>query len=151
MPKDRGFAYGGYGSQRTNPYGGSYGSSYGSGSSYGGGSSYGSSGSRQSSTRSSFGYSGGDDLGYSKSYGSSGKGTFAGTFNSAKANTKPVQTNNTDTDKFHSGVKVLHKKFGEGVIVETKQNGDDKVAVIAFKGIGIKTLVVRLAPIEVIE
>ena len=48
-------------------------------------------------------------------------------------------------------MKVLHKKFGEGTIVEIKQNGDDTIGAIAFKGVGIKQLVLRLAPLEIID
>ena len=47
--------------------------------------------------------------------------------------------------------KVLHKKFGEGTIVAIKNNGGEEIGDIAFKGIGIKSLVLKLAPIELIE
>ena len=52
---------------------------------------------------------------------------------------------------YTAGAKVLHKKFGEGIIVARKLNGDDVVIDVAFKGVGIKSLVVRYAPIEVIK
>lgn len=54
-------------------------------------------------------------------------------------------------DDYKAGTKVIHKKFGEGIIVARKQNGDDVVIDVAFKGIGVKSLVVRYAPIEVVK
>ena len=44
-----------------------------------------------------------------------------------------------------------HKKFGDGIIVGRKKSGDDVVVDVAFKGIGVKSLVVRFAPLEVIK
>lgn len=103
--------------------------------------------------RSSYGYSGGEDS-YSPSYGGISKGAFATSFknNSSYSSQAKVQkSENKDVGKFRTGTKVLHKKFGEGMIVELRKNGDDTVGMVAFKGVGIKALVLRLAPIEVIE
>jgi len=51
---------------------------------------------------------------------------------------------NTISDKdFNVGDKITHTKYGEGVIVSI--NGD--VGKIAFKGVGIKELMLNLAPI----
>ena len=82
-------------------------------------------------------------------FASSYKNNFTNSFNSAKK--AQASAPNKNTDKFHTGVKVMHKKFGEGTIIELKPNGDDTIGVIAFKGVGIKQLVLRFAPIEVIE
>jgi len=46
---------------------------------------------------------------------------------------------------------VRHRKFGDGVIIATKNNNGEVVADVAFKNVGIKSLVLRLAPIEVID
>ena len=143
LVKDRGFGFGGYGN--------TYSRGYGNGGGY-------QQKQNEGRERSAFGYSGSEDSSYSPSFGGIGKGGFASSFKSASkssygSNTnsaKPVQKT-ADTSKFRSGTKVLHKKFGEGTIIETKYSGDDQIAVIAFKGVGIKNLVVRLAPIEVIE
>ena len=54
---------------------------------------------------------------------------------------------NTNTSKFAKGQKVRHKVFGDGVIILMK--GD--MADVAFKGVGIKTLSLKFAPLEVIE
>ena len=148
IPKDRGFgnyyggygnSYGGYGYQQKTQY-----ESYGKPS-------------QESSRRSSFGYSGSDEPSSSPSFGGLSKGAFANSyksnFSSSFNSTKKSQSSApaVNTSKFHTGVKVMHKKFGEGTIIELKPNGDDTIGVIAFKGVGIKQLVLRLAPIEVIE
>ncbi|MBR2384724.1 MAG: ATP-binding domain-containing protein, partial [Clostridia bacterium] len=149
VPRDRGFGnyyQSGYSNQYSDGYGYRQNSQYGY-----------QKPTQESERRSSFGYSGSEELSYSPSFGGVGKGTFASSFksnfaNSYSANKKAQQsTPNKNTDKFHTGVKVKHKKFGEGTIIELKPNGDDTIGVIAFKGVGIKQLVLRLAPIEVIE
>lgn len=60
---------------------------------------------------------------------------------------------NTSTDKdismYSVGQKVLHTKYGVGEIVDLVDNG--KCAEIKFDGFGVKTLVLEIAPIEIIE
>lgn len=86
------------------------------------------------------------NVNYSKNYGFSGN--FATYYiNASKKNERPADK---DISKFRVGTKVLHKKFGEGTIISVKGNGEDVIGDIAFNGIGIKSLVLRLAPIEVI-
>ena len=48
-------------------------------------------------------------------------------------------------------MKIKHVKFGEGTIISVKGSGKNTVIDVAFKGVGIKSLVAALAPIEVIE
>ena len=87
----------------------------------------------------------------SPSYGAYKK-SFANSYMQNRS--KPAATvNNTvgSGDDYKAGTKVIHKKFGEGIIVARKQNGDDVVIDVAFKGIGVKSLVVRYAPIEVVK
>ena len=143
MRKDR-YGYG-------NLYGESYGNQSGYGNSYSGYQR-----TAQTERRSSYGYSGSDDFAPSQSFGGVAKGSFANSYKSTFANsfnsTRNVQQNkNSNTDKYRTGVKVLHKKFGEGTIIEIKSSGDDQIGVIAFKGVGIKNLVLRLAPLEIVE
>ncbi len=137
--------YGGYGNGYGSGYGNSYGNKYSengykreyrnSKSSYGGG----------------YGYSSGDnDFGTSKSYGSFKTNSYAKSY-SASSNKPTEKVNSGDLGKFKAGVTVRHKKFGDGVIISTKNNGGEIVADVAFKGVGIKSLVLRLAPIEVVE
>ena len=123
-------------------YGGSYGGGYsrgGSRSDYGSKGGYGSSG-------------GGDDFSPSQSYGSYKKG-YANAYlkQRAQAAATPKTTVTGSGDEFATGAKVRHKKFGDGIIVGRKKSGDDVVVDVAFKGIGVKSLVVRFAPLEVIK
>ncbi|MDR1906251.1 MAG: UvrD-helicase domain-containing protein [Clostridiales bacterium] len=55
-----------------------------------------------------------------------------------------------DLSKYKPGVKVFHKKFGEGTIVSVTGVGGDMSASIAFAGLGIKKFNVSLAPIKII-
>jgi len=87
----------------------------------------------------------------SPSYGAYKK-SFANSYMQNRS--KPAATVNNAVgsgDDYKAGTKVIHKKFGEGIIVARKQNGDDVVIDVAFKGIGVKSLVVRYAPIEVVK
>ena len=57
-------------------------------------------------------------------------------------------------DKFAEytvGRKVKHAKFGEGTIVAVKNAGGGKIVDVAFKGIGVKSLSVQYAPMELIK
>ena len=48
-----------------------------------------------------------------------------------------------------AGVKVTHKKFGIGTIIAVKDGG--AVIDVAFAGVGIKSLAVEYAPIEIVK
>jgi DNA helicase-2/ATP-dependent DNA helicase PcrA len=63
-----------------------------------------------------------------------------------------VQPNKTgvSTSKYKSGVKVKHVKFGEGTVITTKGEGDNLIVDVAFKGVGIKSLSAKFAPMEII-
>ncbi|MBQ7642699.1 MAG: UvrD-helicase domain-containing protein [Clostridia bacterium] len=96
--------------------------------------------------------------GYKNTYGYSGvAGTkkddsafgFAGSFSGARQS--PLPSAGVDLTKIKSGTKIKHKKFGEGTVIALKQSGADVVGDVAFKGIGIKSLVLKLAPIEIVE
>lgn len=109
-------------------------------------SSYGDSSERASANDSSAG-----DVAYSRSYDSYKKGYADSYMKNRNVSSAMRQTAQGATDDYKAGAKVLHKKFGEGIIVARKLNGDDVVIDVAFKGVGIKSLVVRYAPIEVIK
>jgi DNA helicase-2/ATP-dependent DNA helicase PcrA len=50
------------------------------------------------------------------------------------------------------GDRVLHAKFGEGVVVSCVPAGDDQEVTVAFKGgAGIKRLLLSLAPLEKVQ
>lgn len=94
------------------------------------------------------GYSSEESL--SASYGAYKK-SFANSYMQNRKAAAPAQKAVGSGDDYKAGTKVIHKKFGEGIIVARKQNGDDVVIDVAFKGIGVKSLVVRYAPIEVVK
>lgn len=94
------------------------------------------------------GYSSEESL--SASYGTYKK-SFANSYMQNRKAAAPAQKAVGSGDDYKAGIKVIHKKFGEGIIVARKQNGDDVVIDVAFKGIGVKSLVVRYAPIEVVK
>lgn len=55
--------------------------------------------------------------------------------------------NNTD---IKSGTKVMHKAWGEGVIVQIKGEGDSTEITVAFEKQGLKKLMLSFAPIEIL-
>ncbi len=50
-----------------------------------------------------------------------------------------------DFSKFVKNTVVAHTKFGQGIIVETSGEGEDKIAAIAFKGLGVKRFALAIA------
>ncbi len=52
------------------------------------------------------------------------------------------------SDDFELGDKIMHTPWGKGTVVQIKDNGDDKIIVIAFENKGIKNLSLKHAPIE---
>ena len=139
------YEQGGYSSDRS-----SYGN-YGGTGSHSGAGGYGSSdfGYKNSGYGGNYGSSD-SDYGYSKSYGGYKNNSYATGY--AAQTSKPTEKiQSSDLGKFHTGTNVRHKKFGDGVIISTKNNGGEIIADVAFKGVGIKSLVLRLAPLEVID
>ncbi len=53
-------------------------------------------------------------------------------------------------DKYKTGVKVKHAKFGEGMVINVKGSGDTLIVDVAFKGVGIKSLSAKYAPMEIL-
>jgi DNA helicase-2/ATP-dependent DNA helicase PcrA len=54
---------------------------------------------------------------------------------------------------YRTGQRVHHKKFGDGIVIESKLTGNDEEVVVAFSetGVGIKKLVASLAKLEIKE
>ncbi|MCM1305786.1 MAG: UvrD-helicase domain-containing protein [Bacteroides sp.] len=50
-----------------------------------------------------------------------------------------------DYDKFVKDVVVEHTKFGKGVVIMTSGDGEDKIASIAFQGLGVKRFSLAIA------
>lgn len=64
----------------------------------------------------------------------------------------PVQrVGDKDISRFTIGMRVVHKKFGEGTIVGLRGEGRDRSASIAFPGLGIKQFALLIAPVEPLE
>ena len=63
---------------------------------------------------------------------------------------KPKEIKNVQVDKYRTGVKVKHTKFGEGMVINVKGSGDNLIVDVAFKGVGIKSLSAKFAPMEVL-
>ncbi|MBQ6266732.1 MAG: UvrD-helicase domain-containing protein [Clostridia bacterium] len=61
---------------------------------------------------------------------------------------KPIQRNTTT---FHVGDTVLHKAYGEGVILSAKPMGNDTLLEIAFTNAGTKKIMANYAKVEVIS
>ncbi len=87
-----------------------------------------------------------DDSGYSPT--SSGySSNYAKTF---LTNSKPKENKGADYLRYKAGVKVRHVKFGEGMIINVKGEGDNLIVNVAFNGVGIKALSVKYAPMEIV-
>ncbi|MCQ2387244.1 MAG: UvrD-helicase domain-containing protein [Clostridia bacterium] len=63
---------------------------------------------------------------------------------------KPVENLNKNFNGYKCGTKVKHAKFGEGTVIMIKGEGENIIASVAFKGVGIKELSIKYAPMEII-
>ena len=59
--------------------------------------------------------------------------------------------NSTDLSKYKAGIRVFHKKFGEGTINYVEQEGEDLKVDINFDKVGHKRLMAKFANLEVID
>ena len=66
-----------------------------------------------------------------------------------KSKSKPKVS--VDSGKIKVGIKVSHKKWGIGTIVQVKDRDNDKEIVIAFDKVGLKRLLLSIAPIEILK
>ena len=64
---------------------------------------------------------------------------------------KKQTTSDVDLSKYKSGVKVYHKKFGEGIINSVEAEGEDLKVDINFNKAGHKRLMAKFAGLEIIE
>jgi DNA helicase-2/ATP-dependent DNA helicase PcrA len=53
--------------------------------------------------------------------------------------------------KYKSGQKVLHSKFGEGVVIASKVRGDDEELDVKFANYGLKRLSAAIANLVLLE
>ena len=54
-------------------------------------------------------------------------------------------------NKYKAGVRIFHKKFGEGIINYVEEEGDDLKVDINFDKVGHKRLMAKFANLEIIE
>ena len=117
------------------------------------------------------------DSNYTWSYGNKNNGNiktykveepkFAASASSAKTNTETgfafrtaenflnslgkKSNNNVDLSMYEAGLKVYHKKFGEGIINKVEPEGDDLKVDIDFEKSGHKRLMAKYAKLEIIK
>ena len=53
--------------------------------------------------------------------------------------------------KYRAGQRVLHNAFGEGIVLETRAQGDDEVVTVNFEEGGEKRLLASFAPMQVLD
>jgi DNA helicase-2/ATP-dependent DNA helicase PcrA len=61
-----------------------------------------------------------------------------------------LNTQKNNTDGYKVGVKVLHAKFGVGTIVKV-DGGDNSYVSIDFGKLGVKTLSLNIAPLQILK
>ena len=59
--------------------------------------------------------------------------------------------NDVDLSLYGEGIKVFHKKFGEGIITKTETEGDDLKVDINFSKVGHKRLMAKFANLEILD
>jgi len=53
--------------------------------------------------------------------------------------------------KYKTGQRVKHPMFGDGMIIESKGEGEDELVTIAFEGVGIKRLMASVADLKILK
>ena len=66
------------------------------------------------------------------------------------SNLNKKSESNVDLDKYKAGVRVFHKKFGEGIINYVEKEGEDLKVDITFDKAGHKRLMAKFANLEII-
>ncbi len=59
--------------------------------------------------------------------------------------------NNVDLSQYKSGVKIFHKKFGEGIISNVEPEGEDLKVDINFNKVGHKRLMAKFANLQIVD
>lgn len=70
--------------------------------------------------------------------------------NNRSSNTTQIHYDNPDEDPFQVGAKVIHGKFGPGKIINRSGQGERTKVVVFFKNRGRKTLMLRVAKLQVV-
>ena len=66
-------------------------------------------------------------------------------------NTNKKKNDNLDLSSYKAGVRVYHKKFGEGIINSVETEGEDLKVDINFEKVGHKRLMAKFAGLEIID
>jgi DNA helicase-2/ATP-dependent DNA helicase PcrA len=74
----------------------------------------------------------------------------AGTIRRAETWTKDGASSD-DEPRFKPGQRVLHPKFGEGTVIESRPSGDDEEVSVVFEEGGLKRLIAGFANLSVID
>jgi DNA helicase-2/ATP-dependent DNA helicase PcrA len=53
--------------------------------------------------------------------------------------------------QFRAGQRVMHDAFGEGMVLESRKQGDDEIVTVNFEQVGEKRLMASFAPMDVLE
>ncbi|MBQ6979920.1 MAG: UvrD-helicase domain-containing protein [Clostridia bacterium] len=105
-------------------------------------------------TYDNFGYSAKKDIDYNDEYtvSQSKVGGYSSSYAKTFLDGQQVKENKSaNYNGYKRGVKVKHVKFGEGTVIDVKGTGDNLIVDVAFKGVGIKALSVKYAPMEIIN
>ena len=84
-------------------------------------------------------------LGVNNPSSQSFKKVFSNEFDKSALTGQRQKTSGVDYSKFAKDVVVEHNKFGRGIIIQTTGDGEDKIAAIAFKGLGVKRFALAIA------
>ena len=63
----------------------------------------------------------------------------------------PSHPSQPELPSYQTGQKVNHSKFGDGIIIETKDTGSDIEVTVAFGSVGIKRLAASFAKLEITD
>ena len=64
-------------------------------------------------------------------------------------NPKPQNSGQTEIKEIKEGSSVIHDRFGNGKVISIDGEGSDKRALIEFKGMGKKNLILRFAKLKI--
>ncbi len=53
--------------------------------------------------------------------------------------------------RYQAGMRVLHPRFGEGIVLETEVEQGDEEVTVNFEEVGVKRLVASLANLDIQE
>lgn len=73
------------------------------------------------------------------------KGYGANAFSKSGFGMGAKSASDIDFDRYKKNVIVEHNKFGKGIIIQTTGDGEDKIASIAFRGLGVKRFSLAIA------